>query len=519
MQPFEHELHRRGEGGGFLRPQRLHGVGQAVHVTKHLLVGIHVQILASLHAQTLAEAVYHRLQIVYVEVPVEHRLHAGGQQPRGDAILLAFLHRLELHLALQRRQHEREVGNARHHVLLAQPQGAAEGVGQQRLVVGDGGAHGNAGALVHVRRAARLVRDLGDDLLHPRRHMHAVVVHVQRRRLLFHDGHLMVEALRIVRADLCAVAVFQRRDDAPAVGVVLRVRGGDEEHVQRQAHLVAADLHVALLQHVEQAHLDALGQIRQFVDGEDAAVGARHQTEMHRQLVAEVAPFGHLDGVHFADQIRDGDVRRGEFLRVPFAARQPSDRRVVAGLGDDGAPLRRGRLERILGDLRLLQHRDLGVQQPGNAARDARLGLPALSEKDDVLPAQQRVHELRRHRFFVADDAGKQRLAAPQLGDEIAAQLHLHRQGAIAGRLELPQGRGFFGCLRRHQRECGSSRGKAQRPSAGKAGGPERALGITASSGSSANPPAGCESAHLPRATSGVGGCLALPAGKQRRRR
>jgi hypothetical protein len=35
---------------------------------------------------------------------------------------------------------------------------------------------------------------------------------------------------------------------------------------------VAADLDVALLQHVEQRHLDALGEVGQLVDREDAAV-------------------------------------------------------------------------------------------------------------------------------------------------------------------------------------------------------------------------------------------------------
>ena len=71
---------------------------------------------------------------------------------------------------------------------------------------------------------------------------------------------------RVVRADLRAEAVLERRDDAAAVRVVLRVRRGDHEQVERQADLVAADLDVALLEDVEQAHLDALGEVRQLVD-------------------------------------------------------------------------------------------------------------------------------------------------------------------------------------------------------------------------------------------------------------
>ena len=81
-----------------------------------------------------------------------------------------------------------------------------------------------------------------------------------------------------------------------------------------QADLVAPHLHVALLEHVEQADLDALGQVGQLVDGEDAPVGARHQAVVQGELVGQVAALGHLDRVDLADQIGDRRVRGGELL-------------------------------------------------------------------------------------------------------------------------------------------------------------------------------------------------------------
>ena len=99
----------------------------------------------------------------------------------------------------------------------------------------------------------------------------------ERPRLLLDDVHLDVDVERVVGADLGAEAVLQRRDDAAAVRVVLGVGRGDEQHVERQPDLVAADLDVALLEHVEQADLDPLGEVGQLVDREDAAVGARHE--------------------------------------------------------------------------------------------------------------------------------------------------------------------------------------------------------------------------------------------------
>ena len=141
------------------------------------------------------------------------------------------------------------------------------------------------------------------------------------------QGELVVELERVVRADLGAEPVLERGDDPAAVGVVLGVRAGDEQQVERQPQLVAADLDVALLQHVEQRDLDALGQVGQLVDREDAAVGARHQPVVDGLGIAERAALGDLDRVDVADQVADAGVRGGELLAVALAAVLPGDRR------------------------------------------------------------------------------------------------------------------------------------------------------------------------------------------------
>ena len=151
--------------------------------------------------------------------------------------------------------------------------------------------------------------------------------------LLGHDRELGLEVLRVVGPDAGPETVLQRGDDPAPVRVVLRVRRGHEQDVERKAHLVAADLDVAFLEHVEQADLDALGEVGQLVYGEDAAVGPRHEPVVERELVGEVAAFGHLDRVDLADEIRHGGVRGGELLAVAVAAVHPGDRRVVACLG------------------------------------------------------------------------------------------------------------------------------------------------------------------------------------------
>ncbi len=156
-------------------------------------------------------------------------------------------------------------------------------------------------------------------------------------RLLAHDGNFGLDVERIVGTDLAAEPILQRRDDAAAVGVVLRVRAGHQQHVQRQADLVAAHLHVAFFEDVEQTDLNALGEIGDLVDREDAAVGARHQPVVQRQFVAEVATLGHLDGIDLADEVGDRRVGGGQLLTVTIVAMHPFDRRRVAHLGDEVA--------------------------------------------------------------------------------------------------------------------------------------------------------------------------------------
>ena len=227
-------------------------------------------------------------------------------------------------------------------------------------------------------------------------------------------------------ADLGAEPVLERGDDPAAVGVVLRVGAGHQQQVERQPQLVAADLDVALLQHVEQRDLDALGQVGQLVDREDAAVGARDQAEVDGLRVAEGAALGDLDRVDVADQVADAGVRGGQLLAVPLDAVQPGDRQVVAELGDRGAGERRGdRLQRVLVELGAGDHRRPLVEQADQRADQPGLALAALAEQHDVVAGEQGPLELGQHGVVEADDAGNAGLAGAQPGQQVVAELLL----------------------------------------------------------------------------------------------
>ena len=166
-----------------------------------------------------------------------------------------------------------EVGHARRRERLAQPDRALERGRFEDLGVRDGHADADAAALADVGGATGEVGQLGDELLHERRHDHGRDRRrsgSKRVRLLADDRHLVLERPRVVGPDLRPEAVLERRDDPAAARVVLGVGRRDDVQVERQPDDEAADLDVALLEDVEEADLDPLGEVRQLVDREDA---------------------------------------------------------------------------------------------------------------------------------------------------------------------------------------------------------------------------------------------------------
>ncbi len=252
---------------------------------------------------------------------------------------------------------------------------------------------------------------------------------------------------RVVRADLGADAILERRDDLAARGVVLGVGAEHHHHVERQAHRIALDLDVPFLEDVEQADLDLAGEVGQLVDREHAAIGARQQPVVHRQLVGELqARARRLDRIEVANQVGDRDVGRRELLDVARVAIEPCDRQVVARLNGPRAARGADRRERIVVNLAPGDDRNVVVEQIDQRAEDAALGLTAQAEQDEVVPRQDRVDDLRHDRLVVADDAREERRTRLQAIDQVPADFVLHRASAQpAGRnlaAKLAEGRG-----------------------------------------------------------------------------
>jgi hypothetical protein len=215
------------------------------------------------------------------------------------------------------------------------------------------------------------------------------------------------------------------RGDASAVRVVLGIGRGDDQKIERQADQMSPDLDVPLLHDVEEPHLDALGEVGQLVQDEDAPVSPREQAVVDGELVGEVPALGDLDRIDLADQVGDRDVGRGELLPVPALSWQPHDRGAIAQFRDELAPGLADRLERVVVDLAARERGDGLVQQHHQRARQPALGLAALAEQDQVLAGEQRVLDLGKNGVVEADDPVEELLAALDLPDEVLPDLGL----------------------------------------------------------------------------------------------
>src|SRR5439155_1955238 len=187
----------------------------------------------------------------------EHGADGTTLQATKHLLFLALVESLDLHATRGRRREKCKVGDARHRQRLAETGGAAHRVACEVLDVRDGHAHRHTRRLRDVRTSASEVSELGDDLLHKGGKDELEVLR-HRMTLGLHDLHLFADAQRIVRSYLRAEAILERRDDAAARRVVLGVRAGDDEQIEREPYAISPDLDVLLPRDGEQVAVSAL---------------------------------------------------------------------------------------------------------------------------------------------------------------------------------------------------------------------------------------------------------------------
>ena len=88
-------------------------------------------------------------------------------------------------------------------------------------------------------------------------------------------------------------------------------------------------------------------------------------------------------------------------------------------------------------DLATLDHRHRIVKQVDDRAHEARLGLTAFAEQDQVVAREDAAFEPRQDRVVEAEDAGEELVAALELRQQVRAELLLDGAVLVAGGAEL----------------------------------------------------------------------------------
>src|SRR5712664_4189544 len=355
----------------------------------------------------------YRLEVHVGEVLAEDAADGGANECACDGVrAFEFAFVFEFHFSGDGGEGGVDVGDAGDDGLFAVASGALLGGADEAFERGDGKTLTDAGAAVHALVFARLEGDFFHDLAKIVGHVDFLAGIAAHPGFLRGDGHSFFEAGGIVRANLCADAVFQRSDDFSARGVILGIGSEDKEHVEREAQGIALNLNVAFLHDVEEADLNFSGEVGELIDGEDAAIGSRKKAVVDGEFVGEVAAAaGRPDGIDIADDVGHGYVGSGDF----FAARAA-----------DG-------FQRIVIDFAASDDGHLRIEQVDEAAKNSAFGLAAEAEQNEIVAGEQGIDDLRDDGVLVAMHAGEKRLAFFNGTEQIAAELILYGAGYAAG--------------------------------------------------------------------------------------
>src|SRR6266481_2572954 len=343
----------------------------------------------------------------------EDAADSGANQLAGDgvgAFELAFVFQFEL--AGDGRKSGVNIGDARNGIFLTDAGGTLLGVANHAFQRRDWQALAYARTAVDALVFTGLEGDFLDDFAQVAGDVDFASGIAADPGFLLSDDHAFFEGRGVMGANFRADAVFQGCNNFSAGGVVFRVRGKDQKHVERETQRVAFNLDVTFLHDVEQADLNFTGEVGQLVNGEDAAIGAGQQAVMNGELIGKIAASaGGTDGIDVADNVGHGDVGSGEFFDEALVAGHPGDGRGVAQIGDFLAAGAANRAQRVIVDLAAGDDGDFGVQQLHEAAQDAALGLPAQTQEDEVVTREESVDDLRNDGIVVAVEPWKESLA------------------------------------------------------------------------------------------------------------
>src|SRR5580692_2533474 len=180
--------------------------------------------------------------------------------------------------------------------------------------------------------------------------------------------------------------------------------------------------------------LNFAGEVGQFIDGEDATIGARQQAVVNRHLAAQFVPAARgLDGIDVANQVGDGYIGRGQLFNVAVFLREIRDGSGIAELRDFVPAAAADRRIGIVVNLAARDVRSLRVEQRGKGAQNAALGLAAKSQQNKVMPRKDRIDNLRHNGIVIANNSEEDWSDLAKFRHQVIAQLVLHAAASQLG--------------------------------------------------------------------------------------
>src|SRR6266516_5216568 len=147
---------------------------------------------------------------------------------------------------------------------------------------------------------------------------------------------------------------------------------------------------------------------------------------MHRQFARQfVSAPRRFDRINVADEICDSYIWGRQFFHVTLFRREIRDRRALATLRNQIAAAAANRRIGIIVNLASGDVWHLRIKQSCQRTKHAALRLSAQSQKNEIVPRENGVNDLRNDGVFVDNNSAKNGLALTEPGDEFVAQFIL----------------------------------------------------------------------------------------------
>ena len=148
---------------------------------------------------------------------------------------------------------------------------------------------------------------------------------------------------------------------------------------------------------------------------------------MNGQLVRKIAPTASsTNRIDVANNVGHGHVGSRKLFHVAMISRHPRDGRIVAFRGHFFPACAADGAQRIVINFAAHHYGDFRIEKLRQSAKNTALRLAAKSQKNKIVPRQQRVDDLRDDRVFVPMHAREERFVLLDHTKQVLAHLTFH---------------------------------------------------------------------------------------------